>query len=473
MVTPSAMTPAEVSAFRAHFFRRLTLGPLEPDDPQYVPLYELPELREDDPVELLRFAIETMPAPTAQLVSGFRGTGKSTELRRLRKVLQGNGHKVLLCDIEDYLNTGQPIDPIDFLYAFVLAVSGALVETYAAVDPLREGYLTRLRNFLTRTNVEVPELAPSLRAGGDVEPVKVEANAGLKLVLKDNPSFRERARQRWQGSIGRLVEEAHAYVQGLANELSQSMPAEKRVVVILDSVEHIQGTLADSARVQASIEQLFTAHSEMLHFPGVHTVYTVHPYLKIKYANIDDHFPQGGLQIVPTLKVRERSDARTPETPGAPRQTALDALARVVEARGEWWTLLGEAPEGRRRLDAIILASGGHLRDLMRLLAEVVRRTRELPASTEIVDAAMNHVRNQALPIADDDAEWLADIARSHTTCLPSESRLPALARFLDTHRVLCYRNGTEWFDVHPLIRGVVLEQAAAARARRSGAKTS
>jgi hypothetical protein len=33
---------------------------------------------------------------------------------------------------------------------------------------------------------------------------------------------------------------------------------------------------------------------------------------------------------------------------------------------------------------------------------------------------------------------------------------------------VLCYRNGSEWFDVHPLIRPSVLEQAAAVRARRA-----
>ena len=136
----------------------------------------------------------------------------------------------------------------------------------------------------------------------------------------------------------------------------------------------------------------------------------------------------------------------------------------------QWWHLLGPGAAGRARLDELSLASGGHLRDLIRLLAEIVRRTRELPASPEVFEAAVNHVRNQALPIADDDAEWLAEIARSHTTCLPSEAKIPSLARFLDTHRVLCYRNGSEWFDVHPLIRATVLEQAAAVKARKASA---
>jgi hypothetical protein len=163
------MIPAEAQAFRKEFFRQLTLGPLEPTDPRYVRLYDLPELRDDDPVQLLRFAIDANAPPTAQLVSGFRGTGKSTELRRLRKELQDGGHVVLLCDIEDYLDTGQALDPVDFLYGFALAVSGAVVERFAVGDPLREGYVERARNFFSRTEVEAPELNANLKIGGDLE----------------------------------------------------------------------------------------------------------------------------------------------------------------------------------------------------------------------------------------------------------------------------------------------------------------
>jgi TPP-dependent indolepyruvate ferredoxin oxidoreductase alpha subunit len=60
----------------------------------------------------------------------------------------------------------------------------------------------------------------------------------LKLVLKDNPSFRDRARARWRGSIGRLVEVAHAYVNEIAETLKADVGAEKQVVVIIDSTCH-------------------------------------------------------------------------------------------------------------------------------------------------------------------------------------------------------------------------------------------
>jgi len=52
-------------------------------------------------------------------------------------------------------------------------------------------------------------------------------------------------------------------------------------------------------------------------------------------------------------------------------------------------------------------------------------------------------------------------ISLEHDVALPDVERLPALARFLDTHLALCYRNGREWYDLHPLIRENVLSQTS------------
>jgi len=73
--------------------------------------------KDDDPVKLLARAIEWTPGETVQLFSGFRGTGKSTELRRLRKHLKDEGYLVVLCDMQDYLNLSMPVDITDFLMA--------------------------------------------------------------------------------------------------------------------------------------------------------------------------------------------------------------------------------------------------------------------------------------------------------------------------------------------------------------------
>lgn len=79
-------------------------------------------------MRLLAEAIEDAPAQSVQLFSGFRGTGKSTQLRRLRKRLVRGGYAVLLIDIEDYLNTQVPVDIADFLLALTGAAGEALDE---------------------------------------------------------------------------------------------------------------------------------------------------------------------------------------------------------------------------------------------------------------------------------------------------------------------------------------------------------
>jgi hypothetical protein len=95
------MTPEE-QVFLREFFRALQDGPLNPEDPKYIGLYDDPELGLEDPVELLARSIEWASTNTsAQLLSGFRGAGKSTELRRLRRDLTDRGYLVLLFDVFD------------------------------------------------------------------------------------------------------------------------------------------------------------------------------------------------------------------------------------------------------------------------------------------------------------------------------------------------------------------------------------
>lgn len=100
----------------------------------------------------------------------------------------------------------------------------------------------------------------------------------------------------------------------------------------------------------------------------------------------------------------------------------------------------------------------------MRMMQDLLRRVRQRGGDvatdlmvTETVEAATREM----LPIADDDARWLAKISADHEFPLPSIEQLPRLSRFLDTHVVLCFRNGLEWYDVHPLVAAHIQRQVA------------
>ncbi|MGH2731417.1 MAG: hypothetical protein ACRDJG_00430, partial [Actinomycetota bacterium] len=124
------MTPEE-NAFLRELFRAVGDMPLEPSDPRYVPLYADRAPASRDPVELLARGVEWTPGAGVQLFSGFRGTGKSTELRRLRKRLESAGFAVLLVDLEEYLSLSMRIDITDFL----MTIAGAVGEEAGRLAP--------------------------------------------------------------------------------------------------------------------------------------------------------------------------------------------------------------------------------------------------------------------------------------------------------------------------------------------------
>jgi hypothetical protein len=420
----------ESDRFLLEFYRAVADRPLDPDSPEYVWLYDDPKLGLEDPVKLLARSIEWSPANSStQLLSGFRGSGKSTELRRLRRQLTDDGYLVLLFDFFDYLSPSLPLDVSDFL----MVVAGALSDQLEGQEILpdgaaRDGYWTRLTGFL-KTRVEFDEIVAGMG------PLQVKAS------LAADPTFRQRLQNSAAGHLAALVEDMRAYVHETIATIPQELLG-KGLVLLADSIENVSGTLSNASEVQESVERLFTSHAEHLQLPDIHIVYTVPPWLKIRAPGISGRY-SGGLHMLHPLKVRQPTNGREPV-----RET-LDALCQVVSARGDWQRLLGD----RSVLDRLALESGGHLRDLLRSLAEIVVRADQLPVDERTVERAITQARSELLPIAEDDAVWLQRIADTHEVSLRDIERLPRLVTFMDSHLVLCYRNGEDWYDVHPLVR--------------------
>lgn len=92
-----------------------------------------------------------------------------------------------------------------------------------------------------------------------------------------------------------------------------------------------------------------------------------------------------------------------------------------------------------------------------------MRRASRLPVDGQTVQRAITQIKSELLPIAIEDARWLQRIAETHDAALDEIERLLRLVTFLDSHLVLCYRNGDEWHDVHPLVRDEVRALAASA----------
>ncbi|PCK04691.1 MAG: hypothetical protein COA42_18980 [Alteromonadaceae bacterium] len=157
------------------------LQALEQGDPYYIPVLK----NRQDPILELQQSIHWASSESVNLLSGFRGNGKSTELRRLKHLLTQQDHYVLLVDMNQYINMTKPLDISDFILSLVIAVSEAVKDEF---DGLNEGYWERLCQFLS-SDVEISSVTATL------------GFAKLGARLRAEPSFKQQVQQQWDLSV--------------------------------------------------------------------------------------------------------------------------------------------------------------------------------------------------------------------------------------------------------------------------------
>ncbi|TPG51801.1 hypothetical protein EAH89_19565 [Roseomonas nepalensis] len=424
--------------------------PLEPGSEFYEPIYtEHPELGLEDPVSRMATLVEFDGIESVRLFSGFRGSGKTTELKRLKRDLEADGYVVLYADALDYVNAVEPIDIAELLLALAGAF-GEAVEREFGKDIHRESIWDRTLRFL-RTDVAATEVALKAEVG---VPGALKVGADLKFALRAASSFKLKLQQLLASRLRELKEDVDAFFEEGVKAIRASRGRDVRIVFIFDSLEQLRGTLQNEQAVIQSVERVFASHFDTLRFPYIHTVYTVPPWLKFVLPNTVQ------ITLLSTVHLWNNDEARSHCKP------AWDAFRSAVRRRfGDAGAAVLFGDDHAQQIDRLIGCCGGHFRDLLRLLQDtVVRATSSLagdPAAR--VTEAINAARRDFLPVAVEDARWLARIGEHRETLLPDTDAetVNRLTRFLDCHAVLYFVNGDEWYDTHPLIRQEVADVVA------------
>lgn len=435
--------------FLKSLHRRLADEPLLPGSPYYEPLHE--GNIQDDPVARMFTSIAFAPVESIQLFSGFSGSGKTTELLRLKQRLEQAGHVVFYANALDYLNPAEPVD-ITELMIVLAAAFGEAIASLPGAPILTESFWGRLINFLTNTEVALSQAGVKIEAEAPLRDVfgKLKAGADLKLELKTASSFRQNLQRVLHGHLTSLQHQVTEFYADAVRRIRLEKGAATSIVFLFDQLEQMRGGLLTEQDVIRSVERIFTVHLDRLRIPDVHVVYTAPPWLKFVTPG------QVAMVLLPARHLWDNDLHRTPT------ETNRQSFRSVVMKRlGEDGVsrLFGTDPAVRYELvDRLIEHSGGHLRDLLRLLRDIVLRSASLPTlpvDARVVSATINALRRDYLPIARNDARWLAEIARDRVTALPDTEpgAINRLSRFLDSHRVLYFVNAEEWYDVHPLIR--------------------
>ena len=396
-----------------------------------------------NPVDELLFQLKRSKSTGTWFFTGHRGVGKSTELRRVAHEMRQAGHVAVVADMGEYLNLAEEIS-VELLLLTMMAALSEEAERLLGANPLERNFMARVRDYLTRTEVQVTELGAAVDGAG--------AKLNAKAVFKDNPVLRERVLKAVRSSLGDFVAEVRGFAAEVVGRIQAAKPGAK-VVLILDSLERLRFGGIDAAKRYDAIQQTFDTYAEYLKFETLNVVYSIPPYLTHLAPKLGSYFGVG-ICTLPHVKVFERPQPKQPKDqpyrPGV--QAMLDSLARRF-------------PQPERVMDAallerLVLASSGSMREFFRLVrtaaTKAILAKAGLPmADSRWVAAAEQELRNE-MPLAEQDVIWLKKVRASHGTGLDKIENLPSLARLFDSGLILGYRNGADWCDVHALLRAEV-----------------
>lgn len=387
----------------------------------------------DDPI--LDIADQVAWSDQALLLglTGGTGVGKTTQIGRLARVLDEQ-HRITLVRV-DYGQVNELSSPPD-VTDFLLSVVGGFAQAAVAGGYLpaawnQPGVGSRLLKIFKR--LQVPHLDVSIAGVASLSPLD---------LLREDETFRARLRQHLAGRVSQVVDEVRTYAGEVAAGIKDQHGG-AGVALVVDSTEKLAAPGSAQEQMQSAVRNLFVQNGGNLAFPELHAIYLVPPWLPVSDG--------GALRLplcqFPAIRTERRG------TGAAADEHGLALLNEIVRRRMPDIDELVD-PSDLRRLAS---ASGGVQRVLFQLLhavARLARATPSLPVPAQLIDAAIESIREDYLAVTVEAAPWLARIqATGSLDGLPAQA-LAALGSYFQAMVVLQFANGTKWYAIHPLMRG-------------------
>ncbi len=322
--------------------------------------------------------------PTTQLFTGHIGCGKSTELFRLKGGLEQQNFHVVYFESDRDLEMAD-VDISDILLMIAHQVTKSME---AAGVRLRPTYLEKLfRNLLEtlRSPMEISDVSFSVGI------------AAITARAKESPEMRSQLRQylepRTKGIIDAINEEIF---EAAIKQLKEQ--GKRGLVVIVDNLDRIDPISRPNGRSQS--EYLFVDRGEQLKRLSCHVVYTI-PLALI----FSDELPRlsNRFGTAPKLLAMVPVTTRT----GEPLARGRSLLQKMVMVRAfpalsesDRWQQIDQVFDSADTLMRLVGISGGHMRNLMRLLYGCLQKG-DLPIQIETLESVIRDERDALLGLID------------------------------------------------------------------------
>ncbi len=383
--------------------------------------------------EIGRTIVQLSPAdPTTQLFTGHIGSGKSTELFRLKGGLEQQNFHVVYFESDRDLEMAD-VDISDILLMIAHQVTESLEAEGIRLRPTK--LETLFRNLLE-----------TLRSPIDISDVSFSVGvAAITARAKESPEMRSQLRQYLEPRTKNIIDSINQEILAVAIQQLRAK-GKQGLVVIADNLDRIDPISRADGRSQS--EYLFVDRGEQLKRLDCHIVYTI-PLALI----FSDELPRlsNRFGIAPKLLSMVPVTTRTGEPFVRGRQLLQQmVLARAfptVRARDRWQKIdiIFDSPDTLNRLVTI---SGGHMRNLMRLLYGCLQKG-DPPITKATLESVIRDERDALVGLIDAEEWRLLFSAISDDGDQGNEAYNPLLrSLFLYEYR----DNQGRWFGLNPIL---------------------
>ncbi len=375
-----------------------------------------------------------------QVITGHRGSGKSTELWRLARELttpqnpDDPGYAVVTLRAIEALDPND-VDVPDLILAIVRQIAATLRdEHHINLKPAHfVQLLSRIKKALgTEIDVSGAELAAPL--------------ARISFAVRNSPDARAEVRKVLEPRTGNLLEAANEVIGQAILELGKRGLA--GLVVMVDDLDKM--TTRSHETGCPTTEYLFVHRSAQLTGLRCHMVYSIP--VELAYSNQEPTIRArygGALHVVPMTKVTTRPPSRQPHEPG------IEKLTEVVRVRAEaaGAQLADLFEDGALR--ELILFTGGQPTEVMTMTREAIVAEGLPIGAAGLARSRKEAERAYARNVLEEFKPVLKQVADRGSVTRSVETE-PILRDLLASRTVLLYRNDEEWYDLNPAVRHLI-----------------
>lgn len=382
--------------------------------------------RGDDPVSKISFMLSNGEGMYQKfLFIGHSGSGKSTELNRMRNHLKDN-YETICFSIEDELDI-QDFDYTDFIFALLATLLDYSNEHHYGI---KEETITNLYDYWTNETILETVSTDKCAAEASVEAkwsFLKKLTAKVTGVLATGVESKRTVRQIVEPRMTQLISQ----VNDIFVQMEQASE-KKKAIIIIDDLDKLE---------MAQAQNLFLYHRRAITALRINAIFTFPIYLfySPSFMEVRDDFDS--YQLLSMIKVHEKS--------GAESQQGIDTIKSIIYRR------VSENLFNAGVVDYAIKKAGGCLRDTFFILLNGILNAKVEDIHCQQVDLASiekayaklknTYERFTAQKYVDALTQLYNDPLKK-----PIENN-NEIMELLQATAVIEY-NGERWCDLHPAV---------------------